>query len=213
MDTSAAKEQLRHFFTSGKELAFPKRALILGYYEQPEYAYWIASGSVKVITCNREGVERIQHIYDEGELFPIKWLFDHSQFEVAFFALTDVRVRVKTIPDFRAFIDTHPSALGAVVHQQLAIIDRLVNLHIESAEERVIFGLSSLAGRVSLHEYDEGQESVRLPLSIQDFASTIHLSRETTGKVLRNLAKQGLVNLDHQSIRVYPQKLQHVLNP
>ena len=213
MDTTAAKQQLHHFFASGKELAFPKRALILGYYEKPEHAYWIAGGSVKVISCNREGVERIQHIYDEGELFPIKWLFDRSQFEVAFFALTDVRVRVKSISDFMTFIGENPSTLAAVVEQQFGILDRLVNLHIESAEERVVFGLLSLAGRANPHRHDENAKSVRLPLSIQDLASTIHLSRETTGKVLRTLAGQGLISLDHQSICVYPEKLQPLLNP
>ena len=213
MDTSLAKQQLHDFFASGKELSFPKRALILGYYDKPEHAYWVASGKIKVITCNHDGIERIQHIYEEGELFPIKWLFDHRQFEVAFFALTDARVRVKTIPDFKAFISEYPTALAAVIHQQLAIMDRLVNLHIESAEERVIFGLLSLASRASDHAYPEGTESVQLPLSIQDLASTLHLSRETTGKVLRNLASKGFISLDHQSIRVYPHKLQPIMQP
>ncbi len=212
MDTTSARSRLNDFFSTGKEVTYPKRALIIGYYDRPEHAYWITRGSVKVISCNREGVERIQHIYEEGELFPIKWLFDRELFDVAFFALTDVTLRTKPIAEFTNFIEHSPSALLAIIHQQMAIIERLINLHIESAEERVIFGLLSLAGRLGVHERDPVTGAVRLPLTIQDLAGTIHLSRETTGKVLRKLHAQHSIVLDRQIITVYPAKLQQVLN-
>lgn len=212
MEYTTARQRLDEFFATGKEVRYSKRALIVGYYDQPDYAYWIIKGSVKVISCNKEGLERIQHIYEEGELFPIKWLFDQSQFDVAFFALTEVTVRTKPIKEFAEFIHREPMVLLAIIHQQMAILERLINLHIEAAEERVAFGLLSLAGRLGVHEHNLSQGSVCLPLSIQDLGSIIHLSRERTGKVLRKFHREGYVILDHQVIQLFPEKLQQLLN-
>lgn len=207
MDSTQAREKLDAFFASGKEHVLRKRSVILDYGDGTDRAYWITSGRVSVVTCNSDGIERILHIYKEQELFPVKWIFDSDQFDVAFFAQTDVTLRSKPLSEFKTLIDTEPDTMLAVVHQQLVVFGGLINASLESAEARIAFRLVMAARRFGT---PGAGGSITCPLTMKELASIVRVSRETTGKVLHKFASQGMVELKRNAIVVFPEKLQTV---
>lgn len=210
MDSSDAREKLHAFFEKGTELHYKKRGVILGFAEGTDRAFWITKGRVAVTSSNSAGIERTHHIYEEKELFPVKWIFQQEQHDVAFLALTDVAVKTRSLTDFREFITRHPDTMLAVINQQLAVFATLVNLHYETAEQKIAFRLLTLARRLCTCK--EKHPMVNCPITVQELASTIRVSRETTGRVLNKFEKLGLVILQRQNIVAYPDKLRQFLD-
>ncbi|HKX73185.1 MAG TPA: Crp/Fnr family transcriptional regulator [Candidatus Saccharimonadales bacterium] len=209
MDSQEATAKLNTFFADGRERVYTRRALILNYGEQPDKAFWITKGAVKIVTSTKDGNERIQHIYGVNELFPAKWIFDNTQMDVAFFAFTEVTVRIKPLDEFKAYIEREPGTMRAVLHQTFAVFSDLINLNIDSADQRIAFKLLFLAERFGT--YNKDHTIINCPLTIQELASSIRLSRETTGKILNRFEKHGLLILGRQNILIHPEKLKKVL--
>lgn len=209
MDFTEARAKLHAFFETGTELYYKKRSVILGFAEGPDRAFWVTKGRVGVTSSNSEGVERTQHIYEEKELFPVKWIFQGEQHDVAFVALTDVAVRTKSLTDFKTFITEQPDTMLAIINQQIAVFAGLVNLHYETAEQKIAFRLLTLTRRFCTCV--DKHPTVNCPVTVQELASTIRVSRETTGRVLNKFEKQGLVILQRQNIVAYPEKLKKFL--
>lgn len=210
MDSQDAIAKLDAFFADGRERTYNRRALILNYGEKPDRAFWLVKGAVKIVTSTKDGNERIQHIYGEKELFPVKWIFDNEQLDVAFFASTDVTVHTKPLREFKAFVEREPNTMRAIIHQVFAVFNDLINLNIEAAEQRVAFKLLFLADRFGT--YTKDHTIISCPLTIQELASSIRLSRETTGKILNQFEKQGLLILGRQNILIHPAKLKKILD-
>lgn len=207
MDRITAQARLAAFFTTGKERHYAKRAVILNYGETSDEAYWIESGTVSIMTCSSDGNERIQHMYGPGEVFPIKWIFENEQFDIAFFAFTDVTLRTRLVTDLRDFLAAEPQALLPIIHQQVVIMESLISLNIDSVEQRIACRLMTLARRYGI---PQGTHAVRCLLSVQELASTARASREITGKTLNKFEKQGLVKLERRIVTVYPEKLKTI---
>lgn len=210
MDSRQATTKLDAFFADGRERTYNRRALILNYGEKPDKAFWLTKGAVKVVTSSKDGNERIQHIYGEKELFPVKWIFDNEQLDVAFFAFSEVTVRIKPLEEFKDFIKQDPTVMHAIIHQTFAVFSDLINLNIESAEQRVAFKLLFLADRFGT--YTKDHTIISCPLTIQELASSIRLSRETTGKILNQFERQGMLILGRQNILIHPDKLKKILD-
>jgi CRP-like cAMP-binding protein len=210
MDRGRGREKLDAFFAAGKELQYERRAVIIGFGEKKEEAYWITKGRVMVVSCSKEGVERIQHIYQEKELFPVKWIFDKEQYDVAFLAFADATVMVRPIADLMAFITQEPETMLAIIQQQAAVFDGLIGLNYETAEQRVAFRLITLSRRFGMAKHSYALASC--PVTIQELASSIRVSSATTSKILNKFEQDGAVALKRQHILVDPEKLRQVLD-
>lgn len=207
MDSEEARKRLENFFSNGKVQQYNKRAVILNYSEVTDQAFWIEEGNVTIVTCSSDGNERIQHIYGRGEVFPIKWIFENEQFDIAFFAFTEVTLRTRPINDLRDFLKTWPDALLPIIHQQVVIMESLISLNIDSVEQRLASRLLALSRRYgTLQDYG----AIRCPMSVQELASTARASREITGKILNKFERQGLVKLERRIITVFPDKLKQL---
>jgi CRP-like cAMP-binding protein len=210
MNCDMGREKLAAYFATGKEQHFSRRAMLLGYGDTDRNAYWITKGRVMVVSCTKDGIERIQHIYQEKELFPVKQIFDNEQYDVAFLAFTDVIVRSKPIADFLEFIQHDADVMLRIIRQQTAVFDGLVNLNYETAEQRIAFKLITLAKRFG--ESKNNFALVSCPVTIQELASTVRVSTSTTGKILNKFVKAGAVALKRQHILADTYKLQTILD-
>jgi CRP-like cAMP-binding protein len=209
MDYERGREKLDAFFAAGKEHTYTKRGVIIGYGDTEDRAYWIVDGRVTVISCSKDGNERIQHIYRSRELFPVKQIFDNEQYDIAFIAFNDVVVRSRPIADLLAYIQHEPDVLLAIIRQQTAVFDGLINLNYETAEQRIAFRLISLGKR--FYNRKNGYALVSCPVTIQELASTVRVSSSTTGKILNKFEERGAVALRRNNILFDPRKLQMIL--
>jgi CRP-like cAMP-binding protein len=200
---------LEKFFESGRELNFKRRQVITAIDEDPEGAYFISAGHVKAISHSRNGEETILYLYGPGEVFPVTWLFDSPIAAVVFVALDEVKIRLRSKPDFLDFVTTTPGALFPVVCQQLIPLERIYNLMRETAQDKIIHSLMTMTKRFG--EPSSNHMMINIHLTQQEVASTVRVSRETAGRVLNDLEKDGVIIQGRRHIRVFPDKLQKLI--
>jgi CRP-like cAMP-binding protein len=205
MDVNQAVKLIDDFFATGKELRFNRKEAIIAHDKISENAFWITSGAVKVSTLTDSSKEQVHHIYKDNEMFPISWMLHKNRFGLGFTALTTTTVRVLPAADVLAFFAKNPSALIAVVMEQGIVYEQLIIHNIVSAEARVAASLQSLARRFGTPH--EGHIIIHLPMTIQEFAESVRLSRETAGRILKCLEENGAIIMSRQRIVVYPDKL------
>jgi CRP-like cAMP-binding protein len=205
MDVDKAHKQLTSFFATGKELSFERRGTIIGYGESVTHAYLITEGCVKVMSYTASGSERIHYLYGPGELFPVTWLFGPKKFEISFTALSKVTIQQKPIKDVIEYFEKEPYALLAVLDQQSAAYGRIINLNLGTAEQRLAYRLITMASRFGKCEGDH--YVVTLPLTMQELADMVRLTRETAGKIIAKFEQKGYVIFGRQQILIYPEEL------
>ncbi|MDB5186319.1 MAG: hypothetical protein JWL85_842 [Candidatus Saccharibacteria bacterium] len=210
MDPEQARVKLETVFNSGKEQKFARHRVILLPGEEPEQAYWISEGFVKVVSYNKNGNERLHYIYGPQEIFPVTSLFGPVMPQISFVALNDVTLRTKSIKDFHDTVDEDAEMLKAIIRQMTTLVERVYSLHLDTAEERVAHGLLTLAGRFGVSS--DSHVVLNLPLTQQEFGDTVRLSRETTGRILNRLEEQGHIILGRKHIRIYPDRLQKFMD-
>ncbi|HET9174591.1 MAG TPA: Crp/Fnr family transcriptional regulator [Candidatus Saccharimonadales bacterium] len=215
MDYNQITSELAHFFASGATRTYRRKEVIVSSYVNQDKIDWIEKGYVKVVTYTSRGDQLIYHLYGPHELFPITIfngmpdyparLFD----SVSFIAIGDVTVREKTRAEYKELIAKQPQLLLQTVIQQDFIYDRLYNFTMESAMHKVAYRLLTLGTRFGVVHDDH--MIINLPITIQEIADTINVSRETTGRVLSELESKGYIMMSRKSVLVYPEPLEKML--
>ncbi|HET9174592.1 MAG TPA: Crp/Fnr family transcriptional regulator [Candidatus Saccharimonadales bacterium] len=210
-----ATEMLAEFFRSGPLRTLDRKEVIASQFVNTDKLYLLETGYVKVVSYTGKGDSQIQHIYGPLEVFPLTHLSFVTEKPINFFknldfvALGDVAVREKHCTDFEAFICQKPEVLMALVAQQYFIFDRLYNISLTSASQRVIYRLLTLADRFGTKQ--DGHTLINLHITIQEIADTINVSRETTGRVLNELENKGFIMMSRKSLLVYTEPLKELL--
>jgi CRP/FNR family transcriptional regulator, cyclic AMP receptor protein len=179
--------------------------------DQPTAIYAIKSGFIKGYDIDNQGTEQSLWLGTTGDLCPLSWVFEAEPTVPYFFsALTPVEAYVVRRHDLQQFLDNNFVALREVT-QSLAV--RLINTfhHLNAvekarAEEKVVYSLYFLARRFRESTHQTG-ESVMLPLTHQDIASLVGLSRETATQELKKLKESGHIHYDKYSFVIHTEKL------
>ena len=204
------RELLENFFAQGEELKFRRRQLVTDTEGKPEGAYLIMSGHLKAVSLARNGEETILYLYGPGEVFPLTWLFDRPIASIRFVAVDDVTLKVRSKQDFLDFVLGSAGALYPVVCQQLIPLERIYNLMRDTAQEKIIYSLNTMSKRFG--ELSADHTMINVHLTQQELASTVRVSRETAGRVLNELEKDGVIIQGRRHIRVFPDKLTALMN-
>lgn len=183
--------------------------------DQPTAIHYITSGYVKGYDIDSQGTEQLVWLGTSGDFCPLSWVFDAEPTVPYFFsALTNVEAHAVRRSDLRHFLDGNYEALREVT-QTLAV--RLINTfhHLNAvekarAEEKIIYSLYFLAQRFR-DAIGSTDEQVALPLTHQEIASLIGLSRETVTQELKRMKEAGLVHYDKYRFIIMPEKLQALL--
>lgn len=196
-----AKAKVDNFFSRGRRRSFSRGEVIVADGQETELAHRVDKGFVKVVSYSDSGTERTHFIYGPGDLFPMGVLFQRPFPGVCFMAATDVEVNIKPLKDFWEFIDKRPQAMRWAINILLASHDRIYGLHLNKAEDRVVYGINMLArnfGRRQNHE-----TIVDFPITHQELADIVRTSRETVGLVLNRLQEEQKIVLGRRQLIVY----------
>jgi CRP-like cAMP-binding protein len=194
---SSNNESITAHFMGGRTEAFSKGEVIVQGDEQPVGVYFIQSGYVKAYSMSSFGQHNLLLIHGANEIMPLPWALDGPQKVGVFYEA------MSPIKALRASKDTLRSAMGSEpwlaeqVLRQLVVTftvyaQRIESLGYRSPRERVIACLLGLAGRF-------GRESkagviITAPITHQDIADSINLTRETASRVIEGLTREGLVS-------------------
>jgi CRP-like cAMP-binding protein len=196
---------LAAFFAAGRQQQHKKNDVIVNLRDDPRSIFLITDGFVKACSYTANGSERIAHIYSVGEIFPVSSLIYELQHNVFFVAYSKTKLLCRDKQEVLAYFDENPRSVLQIVRQQAAIFNPMLNLHMDSAKQKVVYHLLHLAMRFG---HQEGQFSkIMLPFTQQEFADSITMSRETAGRILCGLERDGHIVRGRQFTMVHTERL------
>jgi CRP-like cAMP-binding protein len=195
-------QHLIKFFEASRPLRYQKSEVLLHAGEVPRGVFLLTSGYIKVYTISDNGSENLHLILTRDQLFPLIWAFKNQSFNVYYEALTPVTVRVSPRSAFLKFCISNTASTHAVLHrivdQFYVVCDRLDNLEYGNAHDRVVYILLFLASRFG---NTEGSEvTIDPPLTHNDIANSVRLSRETVSRVMEKLQSKKLLRSNGRKI-------------
>lgn len=195
---------------------FSKGEIILVEGEVPPYAYVVKRGVVKTYNLTAEGQEKPITFDMNNEIFPIGWVFSMIPSAQYFYeAFTDCEVYVIPREDLMQHLYSNTKAmqslLETLVERHLQFQMRINALEQSKATHKVINTLHYLCLGFG-KDVREHMVKVELPLTQQDLANFMGLTRETTGIELKKLEKQGIISYRRQNYIVRTDRLNEILD-
>lgn len=195
---------------------FGKGELILVQGEVPSTAYVLKTGIIKTYNLTAQGEEK-PISYDAGnEIFPIGWVFNQLKWSQYYYeAYTNCEVYCVPKDDYRYFLQKNPlilyetmqSFIGFYLNYQM----RVNALEQSKAAAKVLNTIHYLCLRFG-EDIKENIIRIKLPLTQQELANFMGLTRETTGIELKKLQRQGVLSYKRQKYIVNTAKLNEMLD-
>ncbi len=186
------------FFCANPRQTYRKGQIIL----HPEtsvqpYLYYLEKGYVRVYTLLSNGTEKTYVFYKAGEIFPIIWAFNNLNKWLFYQAVGDATVYRVSRQKFMDFISNKPDVLLDVIHRIIDIhniyVDRIDNLEYTNSCARVISCLLFLAKRFGKEQ--NNTVNIQIPLTHNDIATSIAMTRETASREIEKLIKRNLISV------------------
>lgn len=162
-------------------------------------------GSLKIHTETRDGRDQILYLLQEGEFIGDLNLLKTTAFTFSGTALEDTHLCMIRKPDFDALLRRSPEIslkVLAYAHERIIGLESLVQtLTLKDADTRLAVLLRNLAEKNGTPSLPATEFS--LPLSREDMAAAIGLTRETISRKLSQLSAEGIITLPtSRSIRI-----------
>lgn len=209
-------ESILAHFKIGKVKHFPKDEIIVQGNEEPKGVYLIQEGYVKAYSVSQLGQENLLLIQGANEIMPLPWALDGTQKLGIFYeTMSDVTVLSTSKSSLRSEMGTNSwlteQILRQLVNAFTIYAQRIQSLGFRLPRERVISCLLDLATRFGKKV---GHDTViEAPITHQDIADSINMTRETASRAIEQLAKDGLVaQKNHLFVIKNEQKLQAELD-
>jgi CRP/FNR family transcriptional regulator len=183
-------------FSDGLLMNFSKDEVIIQGYEEPEGVYLIKNGFVKAYSISHDGHRNLLLIHKVGEFMPLPWALDGANTTGLFYeAMTDVEVLRVGKDKLRAAMGYDSWLSREVLSQTVNMISiytqRIQILEYRTARERIIAELIYIAERFG--EKHGREILINAPITHQDIADSINMSRETASRALELLFEEGLM--------------------
>jgi CRP-like cAMP-binding protein len=162
----------------------------------------IVKGRVKTCKNCRRKNERIIGLYKEGEVVGLRSVLHHKLFQKSAIAIEETTVLHVSKHDYFQGIMDHPiinlSFLKSLEADITELEERATVIIQKPTRERLIRALIMLYSKFGVDE----DSTIRLNFSPREMASLICTTRTTVYRILSSLEKDGLIDVDHNKIRV-----------
>jgi CRP-like cAMP-binding protein len=204
-------EDWRTFLANYPCKQYEKGQLIICQDTIPNGCYVIKSGFVKTYVITAEGNEKPLSFEAKNDLFPVDTTFGHSE-EARYFyeAYTDCEVYQIPREDYVRFMKEHPRIFARLFHylikRTLDYHEHISSLEQAKAVDKLICVLHLLVKRFG-KQVAKSRAHMTLPLTQQDLANFLGLTRETTGTQLKALEREGILQYRRQKYVIHTDKL------
>lgn len=209
-------ESLLSHFREGTQKHFNKGDIMVQGDEEPLGVYFIQSGYVKAYSISQLGQINLLLIQGAFEIMPLPWALDGKQKLGIFYeAISKVTVLKTSKDNLRSSMGSNSwlteQILRQLVNTFTVYAQRIQSLGYRLPRERVIACILDLATRFG---ENQGQGMVIMaPITHQDIADSINMTRETASRALEMLTKDGLIDQkDHLFVVKDEKKLQAELS-
>lgn len=209
-------EAVQQFLLKYHARKYDKGELILCQGEVPECALVVKSGIVKVYNLTSQGEEKPIGFDTKGEAFPISWIFSKSKRALYYHeAFTDCEIYCVPREDYVQFLKRDSDLMYALfnhyISHNLDFQMRINALEQSKAAQKVLNTIHFLCLSYGV-EVAQDQVRIQLPLTQQDLANFMGLTRETTGIELKKLQHAGVLTYKKQNYIVQTDKLNDMLD-
>lgn len=163
--------------------------------------YMIESGSVRVVSIGRTGLELTLNVLGPGEIFGELSILDGQQRSATAITLAPTAIWLLSQADLLKFMNDYPLVNQAMVQLLVdrvrATARRLEAMTFQDVLGRLAFELLSLADRSS-QSGEQGLE-ITIPLTQVDLATMVGATRESVNKAVSILRTRELIDFDGTS--------------
>jgi CRP-like cAMP-binding protein len=189
-------QNINSHFSGGKIVHFSKGEVLVQGDEEPEGVYLIQSGYVKAYTISRTGQQNLLLIHGANEIMPLPWALDGAQKIGVFYeAMGSVTITNSSKDDLHKAMASNAWLSEQIVRQLVSIFtvyaQRIQSLEYRLPRERVIARLLDLADRFG--KTTSKGIVIQAPITHQDIADSINMTRETASRALELLFSDELV--------------------
>ena len=215
MITIKSVEHVKRFCKEYPLRHFDAGQSIIEQSETPKCVYFIKSGVVKGHDIDHDGNEQLVWLGTSDDLFPATLIFSINRAPHFFYdAFTEVELYAINKREFSDFLKTHNKALFELA-KQLALqqhdLLRLLNAAEKpKAPHKLAYTLYVLALKFGQQRKPKTQV-ITLPLTHQNFANLLGLTRETVAVELKKLKDDKFIYYDTNSLTVYMDKLHEII--
>lgn len=189
--------QLKEITDKINRRAYKKGEMIFFEGEVSDKLYVINSGKVKIFKYTKEGKEQILYIVSTGDFLGDLSLLKKDEFKFNAEALEDVSICELTKDDFDKAVKENPEIalkILEVLYERIAKLENLVqSLSTKDIETRISGLLLGLIKDFGIPENNIVR--LELPLSREDMANYIGVTRETISRKLNSMQEEGIIKL------------------
>lgn len=167
-----------------------------------EAVYFIRSGLVKTYKTDEHGHEQIVSFLKSGDLFPHTGFFNQNPYPATAEAIVDTQLLAIPVRTFEQLMISTPSiavkmmrVMGDKIRE---LQEKLQVLSGQDVKHRALTFLLQLAEQHGKPQ--EGAIMINLPMTHQEIATSVGTTRETINRLLNQLSKEALLELDRNRI-------------
>ena len=166
--------------------------------------YLIETGSVRVFGVGLTGQEHTFNTFGPGDFFGELSVFDGKQRTASAITLADTALWMLSKDSFDRLVGKYPpiarAAIEVLAGRVRTAANHVENLIFQDVMGRIAYELLHLAQRHG-RETDAGL-MIDLPLTQTDLASIVGSTRESVNKMLAQLRRRGLIEIDGTEIQI-----------
>src|SRR6266550_3867808 len=186
---------------------FKKGEIIVCQGMVPRGCYVVRSGFVKVFLTTKDGEEKSLGFDSIHDLLPLTWIFGRTKSAIYYYqAFTDCEAYEIPRGDLVHYLYTQPELFHKlfekVLDLNIDLLQHIQSLEQAKASDKLLYAFSFLVRRFG-KRVTQSRVRMLLPLTQQDLANFLGLTRETTGTQLKALQHKGIISYRHQQYIVH----------
>lgn len=190
-------EELKKIVDMTGHKSYKKGSLLCREGETSDTLFIINEGGVKISKLTKDGKEQIVHILTSGDFFGELSIFSNNEiYNFDVYAISDTKICTLTKQNMDEILINNPEIslkLLKVITKRLSDTENLAqNLATNDAEIRIAFMLLEFTEKYGVPT-SEGLQ-VKLPISKEEMASYVGVTRETISRKLSIFEELGIIS-------------------
>lgn len=177
---------------------FKKNEIIFSEGGKAKTLYFVNEGKIKLYKYTKDGKEQILHILSEGDFFGELNLLKESEYGFSAEAIENCKICTLSNDKFKEILLNKPEIsikILEIMGERLAKIENLVqSLATNDIDTRIAYLLLDLSKRYGEEDLKHNI-SINLPISRENMANYIGVTRETISRKLKRFEEEGLIKI------------------
>ena len=208
-------ESLTEFLKKFPVRTFGKGEIVVAEGLHPRKCYVVKSGFAKVFLTTKSGEEKDVRFIASNDIFPLSWTFGRTETSLYYYqAYTDCEMYEIPREELTRYVETEPTMYRRMFEYMLEVnIDLIQHIHsLEQAKasDKILYAFNFLTRRFG-KQISGAHSRMLLPLTQQDLANFLGLTRETTGAQLKELQAKGIIKYQQQQYVIHTDRLRALI--